>query len=334
MRLSVPVFTFLATTFGVSDALAVSSYVSDLPHGSVNRCAPCHTNPNPGGSARTAFGNAYASNSRNWGPSLASLDSDGDGITNGVELQDPAGAWTPGQPSPGNPAMVSSPGHSFSTPGERALVLSEVRIDQPQVIEILNPTATAIDAGGMYLYTGDAGFQIPSGQPANTAIPPGGTLRVLLNSSSPNVPGRISEPASSGLGTFGSADFVSLHWINDNSNTFNVYWTLTDYVQWGAAGQARESTAASAGQWTAGQFVPAPVAGRDIEFDGIGGGLADWLTDAPATLGALNAECLLQGLLGQRALDAAQVYAPDSNGDGVLNIADPVRRIADAAAAP
>ena len=45
-----------------------------------------------------------------WGAPLAGLNADGDGATNGAELQDPTGAWSIGQPQPGNPALVTNPG--------------------------------------------------------------------------------------------------------------------------------------------------------------------------------------------------------------------------------
>ncbi len=38
-----------------------------------------------------------------WGPALAALDSDGDGFTNGEELQDPNGTWEVGSAAPGAP---------------------------------------------------------------------------------------------------------------------------------------------------------------------------------------------------------------------------------------
>ena len=51
-----------------------------------------------------------------WGPQLAALDSDGDGFTNGEELQDPNGEWTEGMANPGDPALVTAPGDSNSKP--------------------------------------------------------------------------------------------------------------------------------------------------------------------------------------------------------------------------
>ena len=42
--------------------------------------------------------------------------SDGDGFSNGLELQDPTGTWRTGQPAPGVLANVSNPGDPLSTP--------------------------------------------------------------------------------------------------------------------------------------------------------------------------------------------------------------------------
>jgi hypothetical protein len=337
MPLPKPLPILLSLALSVPPLGAVPTYVSRIPNGGLNRCANCHINPSPGSSARNPFGNAFAGQGHAWGAALAGADSDGDGIANGQELQDPTGAWTQGQPAPGDPRLVSSPGLSFSTPGERALTLNEVLIapatGQPQVIEIQNPLATSIDAAGMYLYDGQA-FQIPNGQSANTTIPAKGQLRILIDSTQPNIPGRVSDPPAGGLSALSSPGYLSLHWIADTSQQFDVYWTLTDYVQWGGTGQPRESTAASAGQWGAGTSVTAPGAGTTLEFDGVGDVSTDWLTNAMPTLGAGNVEYLLLGLLGQRTLDPAQVFDPDANEDGAVDIADVVLRLVTAAQAP
>jgi hypothetical protein len=44
------------------------------------------------------------------------MDSDGDGVSNGAELQDPAGTWTAGTANPGDPRLVTNPGVSDASP--------------------------------------------------------------------------------------------------------------------------------------------------------------------------------------------------------------------------
>jgi len=101
------------------EAQARSFRVSQIPNGSVNSCSNCHVNPGGGGS-RNAFGQAVEagliSSNVDWGSALATLDSDGDGFTNGQELQDPNGTWQTGQSAPGNASLVFKPGSASSLP--------------------------------------------------------------------------------------------------------------------------------------------------------------------------------------------------------------------------
>lgn len=78
-------------------------------------CVNCHVSQF-GGGARTPFGEAVralvppGSSAAFWDNTLAALDSDGDGFTNGEELQDPNGEWRSGDADPGAPELVSNPG--------------------------------------------------------------------------------------------------------------------------------------------------------------------------------------------------------------------------------
>jgi len=109
--------------FLILGGVATSTFVmarmfrpAQVPNGTVKSCLTCHVTP---GGDRNAFGREVERNflstpgsagNVQWGPALAQLDSDGDGFTNGQELQDPAGTWVIGQADPGNPALVTSPG--------------------------------------------------------------------------------------------------------------------------------------------------------------------------------------------------------------------------------
>ncbi len=64
---------------------------------------------------------------------------------------------------------------------------------------------------------------------------------------------------------------------------------MADFVQWGAANQARVDVAVAAGEWPSlVAFVPAPSGGASVAFDGMGNGPSDWFRDAGPTPGAEN----------------------------------------------
>ncbi len=114
----VGIFIFL--TVSITFLVGRSFRVSKLPHGSKFSCNTCHTNG--GGTPLNPFGVDVNSrvtpggNETFWGLDLASLDSDGDGFTNGEELQDPTGAWIEGDAQPGDENLVTNPGDPNSHP--------------------------------------------------------------------------------------------------------------------------------------------------------------------------------------------------------------------------
>lgn len=104
--------------------------VAQVPNGPVASCLTCHLYP---GGPRNAFGltiesyggvgflvngdvrwDAFAltdpSHPEQPPKTLAQIDSDGDGRTNGEELLDPAGSWRVGQSHPAPTTLVRSPG--------------------------------------------------------------------------------------------------------------------------------------------------------------------------------------------------------------------------------
>lgn len=107
---------WLALLGGTLEASARDFRVGMLPNGSRFGCGNCHTSSS-GGGPRNAFGQAVGAivggpaRTAFWSPTLAALDSDGDGTANGAELGDPEGDGTA---TPG--ASVTNPGNANSKP--------------------------------------------------------------------------------------------------------------------------------------------------------------------------------------------------------------------------
>jgi len=99
------------TSVSIQTASAWGEDDNRIPNGDVYSCWACHY-PN------NQFYHDYNSQGDNWTTTLAQMDSDGDGFTNGEELLDPDGNWNMGNPDPGNPNNVTNPGDAGSHPTE------------------------------------------------------------------------------------------------------------------------------------------------------------------------------------------------------------------------
>lgn len=108
----------------VSAVSARPRFVAQIPNGFTVGCGACHVDSGGGGRLNgfghqiqkgflieTASGHGVV-----WSRDLASRDADGDGFSNGQELQDRSGAWRQGNQFPGSPSLVSNPGDNRSVP--------------------------------------------------------------------------------------------------------------------------------------------------------------------------------------------------------------------------
>ncbi|MDX9759224.1 MAG: FlgD immunoglobulin-like domain containing protein [Bacteroidota bacterium] len=129
MNTRLPILVAFLLAASSTFIIARSFRPAQIPNGNKNACANCHVSP-AGGGPRNAFGTEVGSNHLTepggagqvkWSPALAALDSDGDGFTNGQELQDPSGSWSPGQLQPGDPSLVTNPGDPADFPTTTAV---------------------------------------------------------------------------------------------------------------------------------------------------------------------------------------------------------------------
>lgn len=127
MKRNLLLFSILIASFSASKA--EPAFVNRIPNGSKFQCANCHVSA-AGGGARNNFGISFANNNKRWSSTLAQIDSDNDGSSNGLELQDPNGTWTTALPQPGKIDLVTNPSDPSDFPSsvEDAIELSNFTI--------------------------------------------------------------------------------------------------------------------------------------------------------------------------------------------------------------
>lgn len=156
-----PVFTRGLAVLALSlspSALAHNSYVADVPNGTVNSCTTCHAS---GGEYSIATLNVFGQRFRTemqagkappavW-PGIATLDSDGDGQTNGQELGDPCGSFGSGSPAArtNDVSMPGDPESTTETPNAPDLDADEVSDWCDNCQTVANPDQADLDADGI-----------------------------------------------------------------------------------------------------------------------------------------------------------------------------------------
>ncbi|CAL2088045.1 hypothetical protein [Tenacibaculum sp. 190524A05c] len=153
----------------------------------------------------------------------------------------------------------------------KSIVINEVNYSDSKQIEIWNNGDVDVDISNYWLCLGPGKYL----QLKNATVISGSTQ---LNASEFLVVSWDDLSDSAGLGLY-------------ETNQFTSSEAIKDFVQWGAAGSARENVAAAAGIWTAGDFVPVvSQASYSIAYDGEGDASSDWNEDATPSFGTGNAQ--------------------------------------------
>ena len=115
-----------AYLIGQPTASALAPSPGKIPNGAKYSCNGCHVAGSYAANTQMKLDFLNTSPTKTWTVALAHKDSDGDGWTNGEELQDPAGTWAIGQADPGVLARVSNPSQISSYPPEPLVAFTGV----------------------------------------------------------------------------------------------------------------------------------------------------------------------------------------------------------------
>lgn len=138
-----------AYLFSAYTATARPTSPGKVPNGGVYYCGTCHESghvfsdgsppvppaPVHGNAMQTPFLNTNPT--KTWTTDLANQDSDGDGFTNGEELQDPNGAWAIGKADPGDVSLVSNPSDPSTAPSNNDPCTYRAIPPEPRVLDII-----------------------------------------------------------------------------------------------------------------------------------------------------------------------------------------------------
>lgn len=139
------------------------------------------------------------------------------------------------------------------------------------LIEITNLGGAAGDLGRYRIVSGPSVGSAPdtSTVPTDTwPVPVGGRVVVHLNQSAAQSPPNLMY-VSNHPGLVDAGGYLALYVPNTINTGVADETQMIDFMQWGAAGSAREGTAVSAGLWTAGTFIGTVALGHSMEFCGM-----------------------------------------------------------------
>ena len=172
--------------------------------------------------------------------------------------------------------------------GDSTVVINEVEYTSTDQIELMNYGDTTVNISNywfcsLFSYAQLNSLTIISG---DLDLAPG--ERVVLS-------GFALNDAAADLGLY-------------NTNTFTSTTAMEDFVQWGSAGNGRESVADTKGIWTSGDFIATVgTSGNAIEYDGSGNASTDWI-ETTNSLGSYNTNSAINSC---SSIDSIVVFIQD-----------------------
>ncbi len=155
------------------------------------------------------------------------------------------------------------------------------------IVELTNVGVAPVDSATAQLVVGNSAEQLPS-----VLLGPGAFVRVHVGVSGANSPSDLFVPtlanpapnAGSVAVYVASPGPATSQFLQDPNN-------VADFVQWGAPFQLYSTVAEAARVWFfANTFVPAPVSGESMAWDGQGNQSMDWFRDTSPILGGTNVQ--------------------------------------------
>lgn len=181
---------------------------------------------------------------------------------------------------PGSPTATPPPSPTSTPVAQSGVVINEIFADPTgsdsgfEFVELYNNSTQPIDLTGYDIKPDDAAYYtIPE-----FILEPDAYVTIHINTSGTNTDIDLFTGPSSNMGN--TAGFIALF----NSTTHGSS-SIVDYVEYGQGGQTWESSAVSAGIWTADDFAPAAIEGESMNMcpngqdHNIG---SNWLTDLPS----------------------------------------------------